>query len=55
MSSKVPKPTELIPDNEKIVGEAMASLPSEMKKPQYIEKNFYKVLRHVMTGAMKFF
>jgi len=54
-SSKVPKPTELIPDNEKIISEAITSLPDEMRKPQYIEKNFYKVLKQVMDKGYEIF
>jgi len=52
---KVPKPTELIPDNEEIISEAIAALPDQMKKAEYIEKNFYKVLKQVMDRGYKKF
>jgi len=54
-TSKVPKPTELIPDNEEIISEAIAALPDQMKKSEYIEKNFYKVLKQVMDGGYEIF
>jgi len=54
-SSKVPKPAELIPDNEKIVNEAMAVLPKNMRKAEYVENNFYKVLKLVYERGYEIF
>jgi len=53
--SGIPRPTELIPDNEQIVNEAIDALPAEKTKSGYVEKNFYKVLKLLMdTGYVIF-
>ncbi|MDH3488537.1 MAG: hypothetical protein OEL82_10935 [Nitrosopumilus sp.] len=44
---KIPGPKDLIPLKESIVDEALAKMSSKMK-PDYIEKNFYKVIDEAM-------
>lgn len=50
----IPPPTELIPDNEKIVYEALNGITKKLT-PQYVEKNFYKILLQVMKSGYKIF
>lgn len=43
----IPKPTSLIPGNDKIVADALSVIKNKYK-PEEVEKNFYKVLSEAM-------
>jgi len=53
MTSKILGPKDLIPMDECIVDEALEKMSSKMK-PDYIEKNFYKVVDEAMKNGIRF-
>ena len=54
MTSKILGPKDLIPLNECIVDEALEKMSSKMK-PDYIEKNFYKVVDEAMKNGYQIY